>query len=166
MIPCYSSLDVPRYPDHIPWYTITFTLLFTCAEPSWLMYLFLIAYFQYIFFVVSSILLHASISLKHRYTFSPHVPRNDSLNMSIPVAVPIILRTNVALFSPCGSKTIQSTQLAINSYKYISYILALTIFNEGVIWHLSQSSIRSSIYFSLIVNSRSNPFLEPTSTKQ
>ena len=34
------------------------------------------------------------------------------------------------------------------------------------IWHLSQSSIRPSIYFSSIVKSRSNPFLEPTSTKQ
>ena len=36
----------------------------------------------------------------------------------------------------------------------------------GLIWHLSQSSIRPSIYFSLIVKSRSNRFLEPTSTKQ
>ena len=40
----------------------------------------------------------------------------------------------------------------------------LTIFNEGA--YLSQSSIRPSIYFSSIVKSRSNPFLEPTSTKQ
>ena len=31
---------------------------------------------------------------------------------------------------------------------------------RGLIWHLSQSSIRPSIYFS------SNPFLEPTSTQQ
>jgi len=45
-------------------------------------------------------------------------------------------------------------------------VLVLTIFNEGLIWHLSQSSIRPSIYFSLIVKSRSNLFLEPTSTKQ
>ena len=44
--------------------------------------------------------------------------------------------------------------------------LVLTIFNEGLIWQLSQSSRRSSIYFSLIVISRSNLFLEPTSTKQ
>ena len=35
-----------------------------------------------------------------------------------------------------------------------------------LIWHLSQSSIRSSIYFSSIVKSRPNPFLEPTGTKQ
>ena len=42
----------------------------------------------------------------------------------------------------------------------------LTIFNKGAYWHLSQSSIRHSIYFSLIVKSRSNPFLEQTSTKQ
>ena len=35
-----------------------------------------------------------------------------------------------------------------------------------LIWHLSQSSIRPSIYFSSIVKSLSNPFLEPTSTKQ
>ena len=34
------------------------------------------------------------------------------------------------------------------------------------IWHLSQSSIRPSIYFSSFVKSGSNPFLEPTSTKQ
>ena len=33
-----------------------------------------------------------------------------------------------------------------------------------LIWHLSQSSIRPSIYLSLIVKSRSYPFLEPTST--
>jgi len=37
---------------------------------------------------------------------------------------------------------------------------------RGGIWHLSQSSIRSSIYFNLIVKSRSNLFLEPTSTKK
>ena len=35
-----------------------------------------------------------------------------------------------------------------------------------LIWHLSQSSIRPSIYISSIVKSRSNLFLEPTSTKQ
>ena len=34
---------------------------------------------------------------------------------------------------------------------------------RGLIWHLSQSSIRPSIYFSSFVKSRSNPFLEPTS---
>ena len=44
-----------------------------------------------------------------------------------------------------------------------SRYLVLTIFNEGVIWHLSQSSVRPSNYFSSIVKSRSNPFLEPTS---
>ena len=37
---------------------------------------------------------------------------------------------------------------------------------RGLIWHLCQSSIRPSIYFSSIVKSRSNPFLEPSSTKQ
>ena len=37
---------------------------------------------------------------------------------------------------------------------------------KELIWHLSQSSIRPLIYFSSIVNSRSNPFVEPTSTKQ
>jgi len=37
---------------------------------------------------------------------------------------------------------------------------------RALIWHLSQSSIWSSIYLSSIVKSRSNPFLEPTSTKQ
>jgi len=34
---------------------------------------------------------------------------------------------------------------------------------RGLIWHLSQSSIRPSLYFSSIVKSRSNPLLEPTS---
>ena len=34
---------------------------------------------------------------------------------------------------------------------------------RGLIWHLSQSSTRPSIYFSLIVKLCSNPFLEPTS---
>ena len=33
-----------------------------------------------------------------------------------------------------------------------------------LIWHLSQSSIRPSIYFSSFVKSGPNPFLEPTST--
>ena len=37
---------------------------------------------------------------------------------------------------------------------------------RGLIWHLSQSSVRPSIYFSLIVKSCSNLFLEPTSTMQ
>ena len=32
--------------------------------------------------------------------------------------------------------------------------------------HLSQSSLKHSIYLSSIVKSRSNPFLESTSTKQ
>jgi len=36
---------------------------------------------------------------------------------------------------------------------------------EVYLQHLSQSSIRPSIYFSSVVKSRSNPFLEPTSTK-
>jgi len=39
-------------------------------------------------------------------------------------------------------------------------VLVWTIFNEGA--YLSQSSILPSIYFSSIVKSRSNPFLEPT----
>ena len=43
----------------------------------------------------------------------------------------------------------------------------LTLFKEGAyLTFTSQSSIRPSIYFSSIVKSRSNPFLEPTSTKQ
>ena len=46
-------------------------------------------------------------------------------------------------------------------------VLVLTISNEGAyLTFLSQSSIRPSICFSSIVKSRSNPFLEPTSTKQ
>ena len=36
---------------------------------------------------------------------------------------------------------------------------------RGLIWHLSKSSIRPSICFSLIVRSRLNPFLETTDTK-
>ena len=44
--------------------------------------------------------------------------------------------------------------------------LVLTIINEGLIWHLSESSIRPVIDYTLIVKSHSNPFLEPTSTKQ
>jgi len=42
--------------------------------------------------------------------------------------------------------------------------VVLAIFNEGA--YLSQSSMRTSIYFRSIVNSSSNRFLEPTSTKQ
>ena len=37
---------------------------------------------------------------------------------------------------------------------------------QGHIWHLSQSSIGPSIYFSLIVKSHLDLFLEPTCTKQ
>ena len=48
----------------------------------------------------------------------------------------------------------------------ICFVFVLTIFTEGLIWHLSQSSIRPSLYFSSIVKSRSNPFLESTSIKQ
>jgi len=40
-----------------------------------------------------------------------------------------------------------------NTYCYLT---------RRLIWHLSQSFIRPSIYFSLIVKSRSNPFLEST----
>ena len=37
---------------------------------------------------------------------------------------------------------------------------------RGLIWHFSQASIRPWFYLSLIDKSPSNPFLEPTSTKQ
>ena len=60
-----------------------------------------------------------------------------------------------------------------NVTKFIMFIakqfvsgLVLTICNKGFFWHLSQYSIRSSLYFSSIVKSHSNPFLEPASTKQ
>ena len=56
--------------------------------------------------------------------------------------------------------------------KLKSFLICLTKFwfwrylKRWLIWYLSQSSIRPSIYFSSIVISRSNPFLEPTSTKE
>ena len=40
-------------------------------------------------------------------------------------------------------------------------VLVLTIYNDGLIWQFSQSSIRPSLYFSSIVKSGSNPFLGP-----
>ena len=53
--------------------------------------------------------------------------------------------------------------------EYIQTIIVL-LFSRyltwDLIWHLSQSSIRPSVYFSSIVKSRSNPFLESTSIKQ
>ena len=55
----------------------------------------------------------------------------------------------------------------IATFYKIFLVWVLTIFNEGAYstFDLSQSSIRPSIYFSSIVKSRLNPFLEPTSTK-
>ena len=47
-----------------------------------------------------------------------------------------------------------------------SFLFGLTISKEGLISHLSQSSISPSIPFSLIGKSRSNTFLELTNTKQ
>ena len=48
----------------------------------------------------------------------------------------------------------------------ITLLLVLMIFIRELIWHVGQSSIRPSIYFSLFEKSRLNPFLEPTSTMQ
>ena len=57
--------------------------------------------------------------------------------------------------------------IANNIVPFVYLGLILTIFNEGVyLTFTSQSSIWPAIYFSSIVKSRSNPFLEPTSTKQ
>jgi len=56
-----------------------------------------------------------------------------------------------------------------NLLKFIivhSNILVLRYLTRELICHLSQSSTRPSTYFSLIVITRSNPFHEPTSTKQ
>ena len=53
---------------------------------------------------------------------------------------------------------------------FVSRVVILVWFwrylTRGLIWRLSQSSIRPSIYLSSIVISRSNLFLEPTSTNQ
>jgi len=51
-------------------------------------------------------------------------------------------------------------------YLFTSGALMVILRILQFLWHLSQSSIRPSNYFSLIVKSLSNPFLEPTSTKQ
>ena len=45
-------------------------------------------------------------------------------------------------------------------------VLDLTIFNEGSYLMINSILHKALIYFSSIVNSRSSPFLEPTSTKQ
>ena len=45
-------------------------------------------------------------------------------------------------------------------------ISVLSIFNEGATWNKCQFSIRPSLYFSSIVKSLSNLFLEPSRTKQ
>jgi len=37
---------------------------------------------------------------------------------------------------------------------------------RGIIWQLTPSFIRTSVYFSSILKSRSNPFLQPTRIKQ
>ena len=44
--------------------------------------------------------------------------------------------------------------------------LVLTIFNEGAYLTFKSIFHKALNYFSLIVKSRLNPFLEPTSTKQ
>jgi len=48
----------------------------------------------------------------------------------------------------------------------VVWLLVLTIFNEGAYLTFKSIFHKASIYFSSIVISRSNPFLEPTSTKQ
>ena len=52
----------------------------------------------------------------------------------------------------------------IQDYYYVFWFWRYL--TRGLIWQLSQSSITPSIYFSSIVKSCSNPFLEPISTKQ
>ena len=53
------------------------------------------------------------------------------------------------------------------TYTYHKFVIWFWRYlTKGLIWHLSQSSIKTSIYFSLIVKSSWNPFLEPTSSKQ
>ena len=77
---------------------------------------------------------------------------------------------NISCKSTCMprlSRCLNSAGL-INNLKYTNTkdFWFWRYFTRGLIWHLSQSHIRSSICFSLIVISRSNLFLEPTSTKQ
>ena len=50
-------------------------------------------------------------------------------------------------------------------YEWYLIVLLWRYLTRELIWHNCQSSMRPSIYFSLIVKSISNPFLEPTSTK-
>ena len=47
------------------------------------------------------------------------------------------------------------------SKQWVKVVWIWRYLTSGLIWHLSRSSIRPSIYFSLIVKSSSNPFLEP-----
>ena len=58
----------------------------------------------------------------------------------------------------------QEPKNTLLSYTY--HIFLPRCFLYLFIWHLSQSYIRPSIYFSSIVKSRSKPFLEPTRTNQ
>ena len=60
-------------------------------------------------------------------------------------------------------RTIKSIDTkVVVSFLYSFWGVLLTLLNEGATFHLNQSSIRPSIYFSSIVKSRSNQFLEPT----
>ena len=63
----------------------------------------------------------------------------------------------------------QASVVTVLIYKYnrkVKQFWFWRYLTSGVIWHLSQSSIWPSIYFSSIVISRPNPFLEPTNTKE
>ena len=59
-----------------------------------------------------------------------------------------------------------SYQICIDTWTRNMDSLNQSHIHMGLVWHLSQSFIRPLLYFSLIVESHSSHFLEPTSTKQ
>ena len=71
-----------------------------------------------------------------------------------------LLKLSMGVFPQ--NKNLRLFMFSIN--KLLVWLLFWQYLTRGV-WHLSQCSIRPSIYFSLIVKSRSYPFLESTSTK-
>ena len=89
---------------------------------------------------------------------------NRLLRVSLFAFLDTVLLKHVTFHNNFGSQLLKVSKQQIKLL--INCKHRLTIFNKGVIGHLSRSFIRPSIYSSLIVKSHFNSFLEPTSTMQ
>ena len=91
-----------------------------------------------------------------------HVSTSNGMSQTLCVK-PLKLLTMLSLSMTSALYSVNMSRPRSISY---NFVLFWTIFNEGAYLTFRSIFHKALIYFSSIVISRSNPFLEPTSTKQ